>query len=85
MLVPDTFAGAPPPSGVRSDNPFTVSSSFFRAWSSGASGDDFMAGSSLSQTMFRTDCMSFTLLVMTITASCSGSTMQYCPNAPSPR
>jgi len=29
--------------------------------------------------------MSFTPLVMTITASCSGSTTQNWPNAPSPR
>jgi hypothetical protein len=29
--------------------------------------------------------MSFTPLVMTSTASCSGMTTQYWPNAPSPR
>ena len=44
-----------------------------------------MAGRSLSQTRFRTACMSFTPLVMAMTASCSGITMQNCPNAPSPR
>ena len=44
-----------------------------------------MAGSSLSHTRFRMACMSFTPLVMATTASWSGITMQYWPNAPSPR
>src|SRR5437762_960610 len=43
------------------------------------------AGRSLSQTRFITACMSLVPLVIATTASCSGSTMQNWPNAPSPR
>ena len=81
----EPFAGEPEPSRGRNVRLDSVSSSFFRESSSVARGAGFMAGRSLSHTRFRTDCMSFTPLVMAMTASCSGITMQYCPNAPSPR
>src|ERR1044071_8978661 len=45
----------------------------------------FIAGRSLSQTRFMTCCMLRTPLVIATTASSSGITIQYCPNAPSPR
>ncbi len=75
----------PAPSWRRSESPASRRASVCRASSSSDWGFGFMAGRSSSQTRSRTACMSLTPLVMATTASCSGSTMQNCPKAPSPR
>jgi len=65
-----------------------LASAFFRFDSSVlfAGKEDFsIAGRNFSQIRFNTPCMSRVPLVIEITASCSGITMQYWPKAPSPR
>src|SRR6185369_14016396 len=73
------------PFGNLTVRPASRLSSCFRAVVFSGNLLSFIAGRSLSHTRFITFCMSRTPLVIATTVSSSGITIQYWPNAPSPR
>ncbi len=76
-------SGAPPAAGATGSRASCRGASWTGA--SAGRGAAFISGRRCSHTRFRTACMSRTPLVIAMTASCSGITMQYWPKAPSPR